>query len=165
MVAHRTDTEVSSPEDLIGKKVCGISPPNLSTLSVLARMNNPARQPVILGIKGGMNVVLKRFNHEDCRAAVFRNAFYKKKISISDRNNMKILFSSEALPNQVITVSNKISKTQINKLTNSILFGKAEVAANRIVKRFGGKAKSFVVAKKEEYLDARELLEGVIFGW
>ncbi len=165
LVANKTDNEVLRPEDLIGKKICGISPPNLSTLSVLARFDNPVRQPVILGIRGGMKKVQKKFTTGSCRAAVFRNTFFKKKISKAERDRMKILFESEALPNQVITVSNRISKPQREKLAKAIIYGKASNAAKGIVKRFGGKAKSFITAKTEEYLDARILLEGVIFGW
>jgi ABC-type phosphate/phosphonate transport system substrate-binding protein len=165
LVANKVDNEVLKPEDLIGKKICGISPPNLSTLSVLARFDNPVRQPVILGIRGGMGKVLKKFNTGSCRAAVFRNAYYKKKIPRVERDRMKILFESEALPNQVITVSNRISKSQREKLAKAIIFGKASNSAKGIIKRFGGKAKSFVNARNEEYLDARILLEGVIFGW
>ncbi|MFV2061521.1 MAG: phosphate/phosphite/phosphonate ABC transporter substrate-binding protein [Gammaproteobacteria bacterium] len=165
LVTNKADDEVLRPEDLIGKKICGISPPNLSTLSVLARFDNPVRQPVILGIRGGMGKVLKKFTTGSCRAAVFRNTFYKKKIPKAERDRMRILFESEALPNQVITVSSRISKSQRDKLAKAIIFGSASKAAKGIVKRFGGKAKSFVTAKTEEYLDARILLEGVIFGW
>ena len=165
LVSKKADTEIVNPESLIGKKICGISPPNLSTLSVLARFDNPVRQPVILGIRGGMKKVLKKFNTGSCRAAVFRNAFFYKKITKNQQAKLKILFESESLPNQVITVSNRISKSQQERLAKAIIFGKASNAAKAIVKRFGGKAKSFVPAKTEEYADARILLEGVIFGW
>jgi len=165
LVSNKSDTEIVNPESLIGKKICGISPPNLSTLSVLARFDNPVRQPVILGIRGGMGKVLKKFENGACRAAVFRNAFFYKKISKEKQAKFKIIFESESLPNQVITVSNRISKSQGEKLAKAIMFGKAANAAKPIVKRFGGKAKSFVPAKSEEYFGPRILLEGVIFGW
>ena len=165
LVSKKDDTEIKSSDDLIGKKICGISPPNLSTLSVLAKFNNPVRQPVILGIRGGMGLVLKKFNNGACRAAVFRNAFFYKKIPKEEQAKLTILFESTPLPNQAITVSNRISKSQSQKLAKAIIYGKASNAAKGIIKRFGGKAKSFVPAKTEEYEDARILLEGVIFGW
>ncbi|UCE89599.1 MAG: PhnD/SsuA/transferrin family substrate-binding protein, partial [Pseudomonadota bacterium] len=54
LLRRAEDTQYPGPDQLIGQKICGISPPNLSTLSVLAYYDNPVRQPVILGIKGGM---------------------------------------------------------------------------------------------------------------
>lgn len=165
LVVNKSDVAIKKSSNLIGKKICGISPPNLSTLSVLAKFDNPVRQPVILGIRGGMGKVLKRFNAGACRAAVFRNAFFYKKISKKQQGKLRILFESDSLPNQVITVSNRISKSQRDRLATAIMYGKAAKAAKALIKRFGGKAKSFVPAKMEEYQDARNLLEGVIFGW
>jgi len=165
LVSNKSDTEIQGPETLIGKKICGISPPNLSTLSVLAKFDNPVRQPVILGIRGGMGKVYKKFKNRACRAAVFRNTFFYKKISKASQARLKIIFRSDSLPNQAITVSNRISKSQRERLTQALIYGKAASAAKGLIKRFGGRAKSFVSARSEEYQDPRILLEGVIFGW
>jgi len=165
LVSKKVDTEITNSDSLIGKKICGISPPNLSTLSVLAKYDNPVRQPVILGIRGGMGKVLKKFKNGACRAAVFRNTFFYKKISKDLQATFKILFESDSLPNQVITVSKRVSRAQHAKLAKAIIYGKASNPAKAIVKRFAGKAKSFIPAKSEEYFGPRILLEGVIFGW
>jgi len=54
IVTTKNNASVNKANDLIGKNVCGISPPNLSTLSVLDYFENPVRQPTIKVIKGGM---------------------------------------------------------------------------------------------------------------
>ena len=59
LLTDAKNNKYKSPDDLIGKYICGISPPNLSTVSVLDHFRNPVRQPVIRGIKGGMGKVFK----------------------------------------------------------------------------------------------------------
>lgn len=163
LVVKKSAGKINSLADLIGKKICGISPPNLSTLSVLARFNNPVRQPVILGIRGGMGKVYRRFINGACTAAVLRNAFFYKKLDKLKQKELKILIKSEPLPNQVITVSKRISVRDRGRITKAILYGRALDAAKPILTRF--KRKTFVTTTNEEYLVPRELLEGVIFGW
>lgn len=160
------DTEIAGPDQLIGRKICGISPPNLSTLSVLAYFNNPVRQPVILGVKGGMGAVYKKLaSSETCDAGVVRNAFYKRKLKDEDRAKVEIIYRSTPLPNQVITVSNRIGESARKKMVQALTVGDGVGASKGIVKRFGGKAKSFIPATQEEYQGHNQLLEGVIFGW
>lgn len=166
LVARTGDKSVNTMDDLIGQKICGISPPNLSTLTVLDKFRNPVRQPVIKGVKGGMKGVFKAFKSGTCKAAVFRDTFFKKKLKEEDRATMKILFHSQPIPNQGISVSRRLSPAAKAKIKESLTIGKGVNATVAIVKRFGGKkVKSFVPASKAEYEGLNNLLEGVIFGW
>ncbi len=165
LVSGKTDNEILSTKDLVAKKICGISPPNLSTLSIIAAYQNPVQQPVIKGIKGGMRAVEKAFLNGDCRAAVFRDAFYKKKLAESTRDNVKIIYRSKPLPNQGISVSKRLSDRQKNLIVQSFTFGDGIKASSGLLRRFGGKAKKFQSATTSEYLGHNLLLEGVIFGW
>jgi len=166
LVGNKADNNLKSMDQLIGKKICGISPPNLSTLTVLDRFRNPVRQPVIKGIKGGMGKVHKAFREGKCQAAVLRTTFFKKKLKQADRDLLKILFHSTPLPNQAISVSRRVNANLKNKIVKSLTLGKGVDASKDIVKRFGGKkAKSFIPASNAEYKGHNALLEGVIFGW
>ncbi|MGD8783658.1 MAG: PhnD/SsuA/transferrin family substrate-binding protein [Thioalkalispiraceae bacterium] len=165
LVTSKTDTEINNTEDLVGKKICGISPPNLSTLSVIAAYPNPVRQPVIVGIKGGMGAVHKNYQAGECRAAVFRRAFFNKKLAKEAREKYKIIYTSTPVPNQGFSVSKRISKREKNLIVQSFTFGDGVKATSGVLRRFGGKAKNFIRAKTEEYQGHNLLLEGVIFGW
>jgi ABC-type phosphate/phosphonate transport system substrate-binding protein len=166
LVSAADDNKTNSLDDLIGKKICGISPPNLSTLTVLDKFRNPVRQPVIVGIKGGMPKVLQSFNNGKCKAAVLRTTFYKKKLKQKQRDKLKILFHSAPLPNQGISVSQRLSAAAKNKLLRSLTLGDGTKISQAIVKRFGGKnAKAFIPAKNDEYAGHNMFLEGIIFGW
>lgn len=166
LVARVDDDTTRTPNELIGRYICGISPPNLSTLSVLNHFHNPVRQPVIKGINGGMKKVYKSFEAKKCSAAVLRTTFYQKKLSQEDRDKIKIIFTSEPLPNQMITASKRISPADVEKLQFAFLKSEEGMEAlEPILKRFGGKARSFVPAENNEVDGKNQLLEGVIFGW
>lgn len=166
LLARANDDRINSADDLIGKKICGISPPNLSTLSILAIYTNPVRQPIISGIKGGMGKVHKVFMSGKCEAMVLRTAFYHKKLKPEDREKLKIIYTTERMPQQVISAGKRISRTDKQKLQNYLLKGqKGQKALLPTLKRFGGKARSFIPASNEEYQGYNMLLEGVIFGW
>jgi ABC-type phosphate/phosphonate transport system substrate-binding protein len=166
LLARKDDAGINKPEDLIGKKICGISPPNLSTLSILAHFNNPVQQPVIKGVKGGMGKVFKTFKSGACRAVVLRTTFYAKKLSEQDRAGLKVLYTTPRMPNQGITLSKRLSLPEQDNIRNGLLNSQqGKQALQPTLKRFGGKAKGFVPARNDEYEGYNILLEGVIFGW
>lgn len=166
LVNNISDKIITQPEQLIGQKICAISPPNLSILSILNYFyRNPVRQPVIRGTRGGMPGVYKTYQKGICKAYVFRTTFFKKKIKEADRKNMRILYKTPALPNQVISAGPRISASDKKRITQSLTTGDGVKATAGIIKRFGGKAKSFIPASNEEYKGYNDLLEGVIFGW
>ncbi len=165
IVRHTNDTKITSLDDLIGKDICGIPPPNLATMTVITQYPNPARQPIIRGVHGGMPGVFKVFMAGQCSAAVLRSTFYTKKLTGAQRAKIKILFRSKPLPNQVITMSKRITPAQINQFMAWSTQPAGRQALSGIIKRFGGKAKGFIPATAKEYVGANLLLEGVIFGW
>lgn len=165
LATSKDDNEINKIEDMVARKVCGISPPNLSTLSILAAYPNPVRQPVITGIKGGMGAVHKSYQAGKCRAAVFRRAYFKKKLAKEARESYKIIYSSKPVPNQGFSVSNRLTPREKNLIVQSFTFGDGVKATTGILKRFGGKSKSFIKATSEEFQGLNLLLEGVIFGW
>ena len=167
LLADKNNSDLDTADKLIGKRICGISPPHLSTLSVLDNYRNPVRQPIIKGIKGGMGKVLKAYfsGKSNCSAMVLRNKFFKKKVKKEQREKLKVLFLSKSMPNQTITVSKRVSVVLKDKMRHELTKGAGVASAKGFVKRFAPKAKSLVSVKKGEYDGYNMLLEGVIFGW
>lgn len=167
IVVNKDDREIKEMKHLVGKKICGIPPPNLATLTVIEQFQNPVRQPIIWGVRGGFPNVFETFKKGGCRAAVFRTTFFKKKLTENDRASMRILYQSKALPNQAISVSKRIDSKYKKKIIRSLTIDETgKKAAQGITKRFGGKkAPPFVAANNKEYADHALLLEGVVFGW
>ena len=167
LVTNKNDNETNEVHDLVGKKICGISPPNLSSLSIIAAYQNPVRQPVLKGIKGGMPAVYKTYasGKSDCRAAILRSSFYEKKLEQPQRDELKIIYKTNKLPNQGISVSKRLSPRDKTLIQQSFMHGDGIKATDDLRRRFAAKAKSFVRATTEEFQGHNLLLEGVIFGW
>lgn len=167
LVYEKGGVNYDHPDNLIGKRICGISMPNLSTLSILDYYRNPVRQPMIKGIKGGMGKVYKTLVEKKagCHAAVLRTSFFKKKLKQEQRDNLKTLLITKAMPNQGISVSRRVGLELKLRIKNSLTVGDGVNATSGVLNRFGGKAKSFIPAKSAEYAGYNNLLEGVIFGW
>jgi len=165
IVGRADDASVSKPKDLVGKKICGIPPPNLGTLTVYAAYKHPARQPVIIPVRGGFKKVYQAFAKGRCDAAVFRTTFYAKKLTDEERKITKVLYKSRALTNQGISVSSRVSVKARKIIADTVSRGTHIPATTKILKRFGGKAKSFQHASNKDFITDYKYLEGVIFGW
>lgn len=165
LIAKKSDNQHNSLSDMIGQEFCGVPPPNLATLSILAAFSNPVRQPVVKGIKGGADAVYKAFKAGECSAAVLRVEYYKKHLPEAERDKLKIIYASTPYPDQAISVSKRVTDREKSLMVQALTVGDGVKVTQPIVKRFGGKATHFIPAKSEDYVGARNVLEGVIFGW
>jgi ABC-type phosphate/phosphonate transport system substrate-binding protein len=158
------DQQIKTLQDLIGKRICALAPPNLATLTMMEQFQNPVRQPVIWDVPGGFMNVYKALKRDECRAAVFRSAFFEKRLQGGKRAGLKVIFHSKPLPNQAISAGPRLDTDKKAKIIRSLTVGEGKNAALSISKRFAGD-QSFIAANKEEYMAHNKLLEGVIFGW
>lgn len=166
VVTNVYNDTLNEGKDLIGKKFCGISPPNLSSLSFLASFKNPVLQPRVKGIKGGMAKVYQAFEQKKCPAAVLRNVFFEKKLTQAKRDKLKVVFKSDSMPNQAISASTRLTSREKNMMAKALSKGAGAKSLKGIVKRFSGKAmRPFVLTSNAEYKGYNKYLEGVIFGW
>lgn len=165
LLSASDNENINAPDDLIGKKVCSIAPPDLSTMSILAHFRNPAQQPVIRAITGSMVDVYQSFQDGDCTAFVVRRIFYNKRLKEEERQNLKIVFQTEELPNQVISASKRINSAEREKLQKALLSDIGTMAIQPTLTRFLDNANAFVPASNAQYKGYNHLLEGVIFGW
>ncbi len=166
MLARKNDKKIKLPEDLIYKRVCVIPPPNLTAVILLQRLNDPVREPFIVGVKGGMKKLVEKLIKGDCSGTVVRADYYNNKMSDDIKSKVKIIYTSEKLPNQVITVSDRVTEEERQLITDALLSDEGRKVLAPLVKRFGGKnVVSFVKAEEHEYDGYYGFLEGVVLGW
>lgn len=161
-IAKSDDSYVNNTKDFAAKKVCVLPPPNLNALVLLEVLDGPAREPIVKGIKGGLKAVVKSLIEGKCVGAVVPAGFYNKKLSENHRRQLKIIHKSAPLPNQVITVSSRISSIQVQQVINALSTEEGLKIINAFGGRFGG---NFIPAVGEKYIGASRLLEGSILGW
>ncbi len=165
-IAPKSSKNIREPNDLVLKKVCAIPPPNLTSLVLLNVLNSPIREPLIKSVKGGMPAVFKQLNEKKCVAAVVRQDYFNKRLSEEQRSKYKVIYTSEKIPNQVITASSRVNKLNQEKIIKSLTSDGGTPAVNGILKRFAGKkVKHFITTTKKDYEGQNEFLEGVILGW
>lgn len=160
------DNNVIKPEDLIYKRVCVIPPPNLTAVTLLQKLNDPVREPVLISVNGSMKNLYEKLIQGECSGAVVRTDFYKGLLSAEEKAAVKIVYTSEQLPNQALTASDRISDAEIAKLVLALTSEQGQKVLAPLLKRFGGKdAVSFIPAEKQEYVGYSKFLEGVVLGW
>lgn len=143
-------------------RVCAFATPNLTSVVLLDRYRNEVMAPKVVPIKGTMRDIFRGLLNEKCDAAVLRDQFYDKKLNVEEKKKLNILFQSRKFPNQGISVSNRVDLEQ-QKLIAQVL--KGDPSIQPIINRFAKKASQFVPSKLDEYKGARNLLEGVVWGW
>ena len=113
-----------------------------------------------------MAKVYQAFEQKKCPAAVLRNVFFEKKLTPAKRDKLKVIFKSNSMPNQAISVSTRLTSREKNMMVKALLKGAGAKSLQGIVKRFSGKAmRPFVLTSNAEYKGYNNYLEGVIFGW
>jgi len=166
LVTNIKKSNINIPKDIAAKRVCVIPPPNLSSLVLLARTDGPAREPILETVKGGMDKVYQALEQGECEAAMFTTMHFNKKLSEEERSQLKIIYTSPELPNQVITVSDRLTTAQQQKIADALTNGDGVAVTQSITKSFAGpQTISFVRVINGEYQGYSELLESVILGW
>ena len=88
--------------------MCGLAPPNLATLSVMAQFG-AYRQPSLYRTNSFKDSY-KKLIEGKCVAAVLRDVMIKK---FDSKNLTKTIFKTRALPNQAFSVGTRIKKNEV----------------------------------------------------
>ena len=157
---------INRPVDLIGKRTCGLGPPNLVTMLFLSRFPNPVRQPILIPVRGGQKGLFQAFQNGTCVAGTNRTHYFDKKISTELRSNLKVLYKSKVISNQAISASPRVTNAQQAQIKRSLSSDPAGIKSTRpILNRFAKQAASMVKTSNNDYRGYNKLLEGVVFGW
>ena len=163
VVVRQGDDALQQLPDLVNKKLCAIAPPNLSSITILARMNDPFRKPRLVTLKGGMKGIYKGLMQGKCRAAILRDQFYIKKLTDEDRAGLRIIYQTKPVSNQGITVSSRVSAQDVQKITEALTVINDGIRPT--LKRFAKKAEKMLPVEAGDYADQYLLLTGIISGW
>lgn len=165
VVVHSDAKEIAKPRDLVKNNtpLCAMPSPNLATIVALRQFGNPMIQPVIyetLGPKEGYEL----FRAGKCKAAVFQSQFVDK-LPAEEKAQLRVLFTSgDALPEQTITVSKRVTESQRAVLTALLTRPEGLPATAELLKQFTKQAKHFKPANSQDYPGLETLLEEM-WGW
>lgn len=146
VVIVKTDnTAVQNMKKLAGQRICAHAPPNLGTLTMLKQFDNPSRQPLIIEVQGWD----KSYNSLMAGKCVATVIPVKIKEKMDKSNLTRILYTSQALPNQAISAGPRIAPEIQAKLKQALLSEEGKAATAKLRSAYAGK--DFVSATREEY--------------
>ncbi|MBI3546300.1 MAG: PhnD/SsuA/transferrin family substrate-binding protein [Gammaproteobacteria bacterium] len=153
VVIVRKDQAISGLAQMAGRTFCAHAPPNLGTLVLLSQFDNPARQPVILSTNGWDNIYQGVMSGK-CMGGVLPMANLKK---FDRANAMKVVFKTQAMPNQAFSAGPRISAEDQMKITQALtsVDASAVTAKLRAAYKVGD---SFTQANNQEYQGLAEYL-------
>ncbi len=156
VVVKKDESRFKTLNDLAGRTVCGLAPPNLATLTLQYEFANPSRQPLIIeasSFKDAYEGVVSG----KCVAAVIHAKVYA---GLEAQTQVtRVIFASKPVSNQAITVGPKISPEMRAKITQALLSPAGKAATLSVLERF--KAAEWLPAKPEEYQGLQVLLRDV----
>ncbi len=167
VITKSDNKRLKSITDLKSTVFCGLASPNLGTVLIYSYFESSIIYPEIYEVKGGFKAVYKVFiedkNGKKCRAAVVRDNIYKR-LSKEEKKQLKVIFKSQALPNQTLTVS-KALYAKAKNLPFKMTTKAGNKSGLEIFNRFSKKEKYFQETKTKEYRELGKLLESSVWGW
>lgn len=146
-------------EDLAGRTVCGLAPPNLATLTMYNQFSNPARQPLVVAVKS-FPVGYKRVQSGKCAAGVMRDKMFKK-LQKKNGGLARVIWNSRGTANQGFTAGPRFSTGDKKRIADGLLSRDAAPYLDNFYNRFSKKNKSLQQASTSEYAGLGELLRDV----
>lgn len=143
----RKENNIANLSQMAGRTFCAHAPPNLGTLVLLSQFDNPARQPVILSTNGWDNIYEGVMSGK-CVGGVIPMLNLKK---LDRAGNSKVIFKTQALPNQAFSAGPRVSQEDQAKLAQALVSpdATAPTAKLRTAYKVGD---SFAPASNQEYM-------------
>lgn len=163
IVTKKNNSSINKKRDLIGKKICGMPSPHLATDLTYDLFKNPVLQPDIYEVRGGQRKSLQAFKEGKCEATIFRTTLYKR-LSKEEKEKLKIVAKTRRLPNQTISVSQRLHKNA-NAIAQFLVSKEGAITADSLLTRYSKKKKTFIKASPKKFVEASDILEGVVWGW
>ena len=162
VVTHQSQKKIIRIQHLGSKKVCGMPSPNMGTVSYLHNFLDATVPPTIVEIKGSFQTLYQAFRDGKCDALLMRSAIWKR-MPKQDQADLKVVFTTEKSPNQVITVSKRVK--DVDALARAMTSPAGLQAGDGFLNRFSKTNKKFVITSTKEYMGFEKYLEGVVWGW
>lgn len=157
VVSRKDDAKINDMKQLAGRTVCAHAPPNLGTLTLLSRFDNPSRQPQIVetqGWKGAYDGLMEG----KCVATVLP---IKNLNKFDSAGRTQILYRHRALPNQAISAGPQIPADVQKKIATALVSAEGQAIARKLLDVYA--AKAFVPAQAEEYAGLGDLLKDTLY--
>jgi len=155
VVVKKDNDKVRELKQLTGRGICGMSPPNLGTLTVLNEFDNPMRQPVIVSTES-WNSIYSGMQTGRCTAAILpaRNLAKFDPQGTATR----VVFKAKAYPNQAFSAGPRIAPADQVKIARALSAPNARTATASLREAYALSG-DFQTASKDEYAGIASILK------
>ncbi len=159
-LAVKDGSPLSDVRQLVGMKICGLASPNLATLSILDRFDNPVRQPILVPVES-FKESLECVSAGTAEAGVMPIKFWNKWEQAGKTADLRLLYVSDdhPLPPRTFSISRAVDEETRAKITEALLHSQGKAGPKPVLDRF--RSKNFVPVDPEAYKGLGRLLGGV----
>ncbi len=165
LVSKAGNRTVTTPEDLIGRKICHMPSPNLGTLTLFSIYENPVRQPSFIIVNGGAKKLLAAMDEGRCEATILRKKYYHKKLDAATKSKFNVLETTAGITNQGFTISSRVDDETVTAIQNFLTSDAGKFAAQKLLKRFSPGTEKLVASSHDEYQGLNLMAKNTMFGW
>ncbi|HLE93647.1 MAG TPA: PhnD/SsuA/transferrin family substrate-binding protein [Sulfuricaulis sp.] len=148
VVVHKDNKSISTIKQLAGQTVCAMDPPNLGTLALLSKFDNPVRQPMIVNSGSWTKAYEGVATGNKCEAAIVPLAILEK-LSNSE-NTVHVIYKTKTLPNQAFSAGPRLSSVDQARISTGLLSREGKTATARLMETYAS-AKGLIYANNKEY--------------
>jgi len=155
VAVRRGNDKLRDLGQLMGRAICGMSPPNLGTLTVLGQFDNPLRQPLIVSTRS-WDGIYQEMQAGRCAAAILpeRNlAKYDPQGTAA-----RIIFKARAYPGQAFSAGPRISPEDQAKIARAMISPDARGATAHLRDAYALNG-DFLPVGKNEYAGVASMLK------
>lgn len=155
VAVKKSNERITEMKQLAGRAVCGMSPPNLGTLTVLKEFDNPMRQPVIQNT-AGWDAIYQDLQAGRCAAAILPTRNLTKYDGLGETT--RVLFKARAYPNQAMSAGPRVAPDDQIKIVRALTAPEARMPLTRL-RDANALSGDFVPAHKSEYIGVAGMLK------
>ncbi|MDQ2694823.1 MAG: phosphate/phosphite/phosphonate ABC transporter substrate-binding protein [Pseudomonadota bacterium] len=167
VVTGGDEKSINGLDDLITRRVCALPPPHLGTMLFQNQFTDPIRQPRLVAIDGGMEEVHQALGAGLCAAAILRQGFFAQTLSDGERASLKVVYTTQELPNYALTAGPKLTPDQREAIIRSLSDEPDGIQASAgLRERLDPAATALVRSNGPDYIVHNYfLLQRAVFGW
>lgn len=155
VVVRKDNVKIQELRQLVGRTLCGMSPPNFGTLTVLSEFDNPMRQPVLQSTEGWSSTYQSMLSGR-CIAAILPARSLAK--YDPQGGSTRVVFRTAAAPNQAFSAGPRVTEDDQVKIVRALTTPEARTALARLRDSYALNG-DFLPASKHEYAAAAGILK------
>jgi len=154
VVVKNADTEYKTLEDLKGRTVCGLAPPNLATQLIFQKFK--VTEPHLI-LSSSFPAAYAQMLSGKCHAVILPDKMYEN-LAKNAPIKTRVIYTSKKYPTLTITASRKIGAAKLDKLKAELVSPEAKAAMPLFVKQFTA-GHGLMKANPADYVGMEQLLK------